>query len=263
MPAEPLVWMARTGYMARGVVFLIVGTFAFLAASGAGARPHGVSDSLQTVLAQPFGAVLLWIIALGLACFAGWRLLQGIFDADRMGKSLPGLCRRAGFTVSALFYLGLAAIVSHIPLQTRGQSEDHAAQSWTRWLMMQPFGRALVAVIGGIFIGVAIALVVKVIRAPYRHRLAGQKLTRKSAVALGSFGILTRAVVFCMIGLFLGYAAWYSDSRQAIGLAGALRTLQHQTYGGALLAVAACGLLAFGCFEILEAAARRVHAPKL
>jgi hypothetical protein len=41
-----------------------------------------------------------------------------------------------------------------------------------------------------------------------------------------------------------------------------LRTVQHQSYGGVLLAIAALGLLAFGCFEIMEAVVRRIRVPK-
>jgi len=36
-----------------------------------------------------------------------------------------------------------------------------------------------------------------------------------------------------------------------------LRAMQQQAYGGVLLGIAALGLLAFGFFEITEAAARR------
>jgi hypothetical protein len=40
-------------------------------------------------------------------------------------------------------------------------------------------------------------------------------------------------------------------------------TLQEQPYGGVLLAFAGIGFCAFGAFEMIEAAARRVHMPKL
>jgi hypothetical protein len=74
-------------------------------------------------------------------------------------------------------------------------------------------------------------------------------------VALGSLGILTRAIVF----LILGFAAYDANSHEALGLSGALRTLQAQPYGGVLLAFAGVGFIAFGGFEILEPMARRVH----
>jgi hypothetical protein len=61
---------------------------------------------------------------------------------------------------------------------------------------------------------------------------------------------------------FLGLAAYNSNSREAAGLAGVLRAVQHQTFGGGLLAIAAVGLLAFGFFEMVEAAARRTQAAK-
>jgi hypothetical protein len=66
-----------------------------------------------------------------------------------------------------------------------------------------------------------------------------------------------------MIGAFLAFAAYDAKSRDAHGLSGALRTLQEQPYGGVLLGFAGIGFCAFGAFEIIEAAARRVHIPKL
>ncbi len=73
---------------------------------------------------------------------------------------------------------------------------------------------------------------------------------------------MTRAFVFLMIGVFLGIAAYNSDSFEAVSLAGVLRAMQHQSHGGILLGIAALGLLAFGFFEIIEAATRRAHAVK-
>jgi Domain of Unknown Function (DUF1206) len=71
---------------------------------GPGARGHpaGSKDALGTILREPFGEVtilrepfgeaLLAALAVGLLCFAAWRLVQAVFNPDHLGPeptSLP------------------------------------------------------------------------------------------------------------------------------------------------------------------------------
>jgi hypothetical protein len=102
--------VARLGYAARGLVFLIVGGFAVLAAWDARGPIVGTRGAMQVLLSQPFGRALLWVIATGLVCFACWRVIQAIFDPDNCGNDTRGLLRRVGFIGSAVFHLVLAAI---------------------------------------------------------------------------------------------------------------------------------------------------------
>lgn len=59
---EPL---ARGGYAARGVVYLIVGGLATLAATGYGGQTTGSHGALASLLGEPLGDALLIIIAVG------------------------------------------------------------------------------------------------------------------------------------------------------------------------------------------------------
>lgn len=256
----PLPWMVRIGYAARGIVFLIIGSFALLAAGGLGTHPEGARDALELLFRWPLGTYFLWVLAAGLLCFAGWRFLQSVFDVDLHGNSFYGWMRRVMLGGSSLFYVALAAATVRITLVHRRLDEDQSAREWTAWAMAQPFGRLLIALIAAGFVAVAAGLAVKAFRAPYREALDATREQRAFAVALGSFGIFTRAVVFLMVGIYLGVAAYSANSFEAVSLAGVLRAMQHQAHGGILLGIAALGLLAFGLFEIIEAAARRAHA---
>jgi hypothetical protein len=260
-PTNAIETLARLGYAARGVVFILVGGLAALAAWGSGGGATDSRGALQTVLHQPFGRVLLGIIALGLAGFALWRAIQAVLDADHCGQDWKGLVRRFGRGVGAVTYGALSATAITLALGRGGGGESSSTQDWTAWLMAQPAGRWLVAAVGLVVIGAGVATALKGWHAKFERHLALDEATRRWATPLGRFGFMAHGLVLGLIGMFLLLAAWRARSEEAEGVAGALRALQGQSYGWILLGIVALGLVAFGIFNIVQARYRRIAAP--
>jgi uncharacterized membrane protein YtjA (UPF0391 family) len=55
--------IAKIGYAARGIVFMLIGLFAVFAAIGSRKHVVGNKGALVAVLAEPFGNVMLAVIA--------------------------------------------------------------------------------------------------------------------------------------------------------------------------------------------------------
>ncbi len=97
--------LARFGYLAYGVVYVLVGFLAVQAAIGGG-KTASQEGALSTVLRAPLGKVLLGLIVVGLLGYAMWRLIQGVRDPENEGKDARGIVKRADHVVNGLFHGG-------------------------------------------------------------------------------------------------------------------------------------------------------------
>lgn len=269
MKTEPaskgLEILARLGYAARGAVYCLVGVLAVKAALGAGGTARGSRDALQTLGGNLFGEAILALVAIGLAGFALWRSVQAIFDPDREGAGWKALARRAGFFIGAIVYLGLAGTALKLAFGSgpASNSGDRAAQDWTAWLLAEPLGRWMTGAVGIAIICAGITFVAKAWLGHIGRHLKLTESERGWVGLLGRAGHAASGVVFVLVGTFLLLAAIHYNPGQARGLGGALRALEAERYGPALLALVAAGLFAFGVYGIVQGIYRRIRPPDI
>src|SRR5215212_4593255 len=255
----------RAGYVAYGVVYLLVGVLAMQAAFGGGAEAAGQQGALRSILVAPLGRVLLCIIALGLLSYTAWRLYQGVMGPEDAGGDLKGdlkgIARRLDYVINGLFHGALAFYAGQLAFGSGGGGGG-SPDDWTASLMSQPFGRWLVVVAGLAIVGAGLYQFYKAYKADFQENLKTGEMSlreKRWTTHAGRLGYAARGVVFGVIGVFLIQAALQADPDEARGLGGALATLARQPFGPYLLGAVALGFVAYGVFMFVVARYRRIE----
>jgi hypothetical protein len=251
--------MARAGYSARGIVFLLIAALA-LFSSFAGGKAD-TQSALEAIVQQPFGRVWIGLIGLGLAGFVVWRLAQSLANADNQDEDWKGYAIRAALFGSAITYAGLAITSFTMALQMSGGGGSGGEEGLAAWVMAQPFGRYLAGIIGIGFVVGGIITAMKGIKRTFGRYLELDTEKNSPAVLISIYGLVARGAVFAIIGVFFVYAAFTVNPEQAGGTAEALAYVRELPFGGIIYAVVALGLAAFGLYNFVEARYRRIATP--
>ncbi|MGC9525163.1 MAG: DUF1206 domain-containing protein [Limnospira sp.] len=255
--------LARFGYATKGAVYILIGVLAILAAFTAKGKTTDTRGALHTIAAQPFGQLLLILVAVGLIAYTIWRFIQAIADPDRKGNDAKGIVTRIGYAISGFIYGALAFNATLLAFGNSGGGGGNSKVTWTARILVQPFGRWLIGAIGIIVIGVGLYRIYKAYRIKFRQRLNLRELDadqQKTVVGVCRFGIGARGIVFIMLGIFLLQAAYQSDASKVEGLDGLLNSIARQVHGQFLLAFVAAGLVAYGIYMWVQARYRKIRA---
>ena len=83
--------LARAGLAARGVLYILIGWVAILVALGQTSQQADQQGALQLLAGQPYGLVSLWLLGIGFAGYALWRLSEAAFGVTGDGNGAgPG-----------------------------------------------------------------------------------------------------------------------------------------------------------------------------
>ncbi len=250
-------FLARLGYTAKGVVFILIGWIALRAGMEAGS-PEGASGALASLADETGGRIMLILIAVGLPCHVAWRFVQAFLDPEHHGDNdAKGVGVRIFHALSGVIYLSLAFTAWQLG---RGESSgsDDGQQVWIQKLLEQPFGTWLVMLAG---IGVmlyGLHQLYKSWKGDVNERMTGTdaKVSRGVRI-LGRVGSAARGVVLLPIGWFIFNAGRLYRVEEAANTEEVLEMLGQ----GWLLMAVAIGLMAYGLHQIAKAVYRRIERP--
>ena len=150
VPEDAKAWvvlLARLGWAMKGVVYAMIGILSLEAVLQARSASEeiGQQDAFIAIASQPFGQILLGVVALGLFGYGLWRVVEAIQDPQRLGSGLKGIAVRVGFVTTAIFYWALAYSAVQIILGSRQSDDD--TKLIINTVMQMPFGRYLICLL--------------------------------------------------------------------------------------------------------------------
>jgi hypothetical protein len=262
VPSPPPEWIknfAKVGLTAKGIVYCLIGIIAFMAAFELGGNSKsgsGKTGVFQFLLDASYGKILLGLIAIGLLCYAIWRLIQAIKDTQNKGTDAKGIAIRLRYAFSGLVYGTLAFYAAKLVLGNSGSGGNDSRETLVRELLQQPFGQWLVGIVA---VGIAIAGLYQIymgVSDKYREKIEKAGLKREvedMLIKTGKVGYIARGIVWLIIGWLFLKAAMNSNPNQAGGSRSAFQFLESSSYGSYLLGGVALGLICYGIFMFMRA----------
>lgn len=251
--------MARTGFVAKGIVYLILGILGVKAAFGT-SQVASTDRVLLEVLRAPLGTLTLAVLTVGLAWYAVWRFIEAFGDANRKGTEPRGLAARAIYLASGVIYGALA--LDAAALLMRWDSDSGQVRSF-----------AAAFVTGPLAIGAGLALLVygiyqlwKGIAGKLSRQLNAGEARREGGpwvIAISRVGLAGRGFVFVVLGYWLlsHPADGPGMASSSGGASGSLRLVRHLPQGDIFLAAASIALIAYGGYQLVHSRYRRINVP--
>lgn len=256
--SKPLEYLARGGFIAYGVIHLILAWIALQLAFGSSSAESDQTGAFQNLASKPMGKTLVVVTVVGMIGLALWQAFEAaVGESGEQGKE--AVANRVISGIRAVIYLSFAW--TGIKVLQGGSSTGDSQEKGASTLMDNGGGRFLVGLIGAIVVGVGVGLVIYGLKKKFEKRLNTQQMSasvHKTTRRLGVAGYTSKGVAFGIAGGMIIAAAVTYDPEKARGLDAALKTLASATYGPWLLGLIALGIAAFGIYCFFQARYRKV-----
>ena len=250
--------LSRAGFVARALIYGIIGVLALRLAVGEGGKMTNQQGALHTVAHQPFGKVLLTLVAVGLGGYSLWRLVRAAIGHGPEGSDSN--FDRVAALGSGLVYGGICVLAVEILVGAGGGSVG--PKKATAGVLGWPGGRVdrrhrrprddRNRSLSGL---------------PWNHEVLSRRLEGRGDGATDQRVDRPARVRWSpradgrlrhSSGIFLIKAAVDYDPREAVGLDGALAKIVNRSYGSLLLGIVAAGLIAFALYSLSDARYRKI-----
>ncbi|MGZ8738852.1 MAG: DUF1206 domain-containing protein, partial [Nocardioides sp.] len=210
------------------------------------------AGALHALAKQPFGAVLIWLVAIGMFILVAWRLIEAAFGhqeadgAKRTRKRLVSLGK-------AVLYasIGISGIKVAVGSGSKGGTDSTTAK-----LMDLPAGQWIVAAVGVAIIGYGLSLVVRAWNDDFAKHLDARGKSGDSGSAylmFGKIGYNAKGIAIGIVGGLFVYAGVTHEAQKSGGLDQALQKVLEQPFGPYLLGAMAAGIGCYGLFSFARA----------
>ena len=144
--SRPFEWLARAGFVARGLVYGIIGLLALKLAIGSGGKATDQQGAMRTLAQQPLGRTMLVALAVGLAGLRDVavhpRRARPRTRRDRIEASTAIAALASGLVYAAFFVLAI-----EIVLDAHGRKTG-SPKATTAGVLSWPAGPLLVGLAG-------------------------------------------------------------------------------------------------------------------
>lgn len=253
---------ARGGYIANGVIHLVLGFIAWNLAFGSDDENADQSGAVRAIADQPFGIVLIWFCFIGAGALGLFHLLNGILGlAGRMHhgdkkEQAKEIVKDLGKAVAFLAVSGTCMTFAFGGDSDSGES----AKTFTTIMMGNPFGMFVLYLVGaGLIIGGGFYVykgVSKKFEEDLKH--TSRKEISKALTVTGMIGHAAKGLVLAAVGLLFVVATFNNDPEESTGIDGALRGILDQPFGQPALAAIGVGLILFAIYLFLRSRYQRM-----
>lgn len=251
--SDSLDHAVRFGLVGYGLVHVVVAWLGLHLALGDRSGPPDARGALHELAGQPFGEVVLVLVAAGMLLLVGWRVVE-LFFAHRHEGTWDRWRHRAAAAGAGVAYAALGVTALGVVLGNGGSGR--AEETWTARLMSWPAGPWLVAAVGVGLLGYTAGMTYRGVTGRHAEQLSSEGRSGDAGsayVLVGTVGYVGKGAAVGVVGALFLWAAWTHDPKKSGGLDQALAELLRQPFGPWLLGAVSVGLAAFGLFQLARA----------